>query len=109
MPQSKPVSSGGGGARSNGRELSELAPYFESPDVFARGNNSNFFWPYDSQKAPEDIYRFLGTVDVSELSALAQTIPEVRACVRTYVVVSAALPACLTDCVDLFQRTISVL
>eukprot|EP00750_Incisomonas_marina_P028960 INCI7015.3.p1 GENE.INCI7015.3~~INCI7015.3.p1 ORF type:complete len:389 (+),score=75.30 INCI7015.3:184-1350(+) len=59
-----------------GRELSDGVVSFIYPDSFSRGNNTNFFWPYARQKSPEDVYRFLGTVDVEELAEVVKTIPQ---------------------------------
>ena len=63
-------------AGSNRREVSEVAQQFYSTS-FSRGNNTHFFHPYARQKSPEDVYRFLGTVDVTDLSEAVKNIPEV--------------------------------
>lgn len=63
-----------------GRELSDSVVSFIYPTSFSRGNNTNFFWPYARQKSPEDVYRFLGTVDVEELAQVVKTIPQVSCC-----------------------------
>jgi hypothetical protein len=59
-----------------GRELS-VVEYIDETS-FTRGNNTHIFWPYASQAPPEDVYRFLGTTDVTALAEAVKAITPVR-------------------------------
>lgn len=61
--------------QARGRELSAVADYIY-PESLTRGNNTHFFYPYGQQKSPEDVYRFIGTVDVADLAEKVKNTPE---------------------------------
>jgi hypothetical protein len=44
-------------------------------DSFSRQNNTHMFCKYAEQQSPEDVYRFIGTVDVTELAEAVKRIP----------------------------------
>lgn len=74
--QPRPASSRQGAVA---RELHDDVRDYIGPDSFSRGNNTNFFFPYADYDTPENIYRFLGTVDVTDLVEAVKQIPEVSA------------------------------
>lgn len=47
-------------------------------DSFSRQNNTHMFCKYAEQQSPEDVYRFIGTVDVTELAEAVKRIPPVN-------------------------------